>query len=191
MGALVSDRITAIPKYTSRTELIQHVSKDLEQTCDDKTIATLILEPGEYTSPIPVMQEESYHLPKRQDERGFGCSEEENQRLDRAMRDIRVLYFRPYGWLPALRLELTGTSANSLSRLSIILEGIQKQFFSPAVTEPYPLFLADRMVKSLGCGVAVVEQTVAQHVAGSSLDIETTMLCLQNYRTEGGRGGTS
>jgi len=51
------------------------------------------------------------------------------------------------------------------------------------------LFLADRMVKSLGSGVAVIEQAVSQHVAESTPDIETTMLCLQNYRTEGGRGG--
>jgi hypothetical protein len=45
------------------------------------------------------------------------------------------------------------------------------------------------MVKSLGSGVAVIEQTVSQHVAGSSQDIENTLLFLQNYRTEGGRGG--
>ncbi len=34
----------------------------------------------------------------------------------------------------------------------MVLEGIKQQLFSPAVTEPYPLFLADRMVKSLGAG---------------------------------------
>jgi hypothetical protein len=45
------------------------------------------------------------------------------------------------------------------------------------------------MVKSLGAGVAVIEQAVAQHVASDSPDGETTMLFLQNYRTEGGRGG--
>jgi len=111
----------------------------------------------------------------------------QNEGLDRAMQGIRVIYFRPYGWVPALRLELTAACANSLQRLSILLEGIQRQIFSPAVTEPYPLFLADRMVKSLGAGVAAVEQAVAQHVAGNGDDIEMTMLCLQNYRTEGGR----
>lgn len=57
------------------------------------------------------------------------------------------------------------------------------------MVELYPLFLADRMVKSLGSGVSVIEQTVAQHVADRGVDIELTMLCLQNYRTEGGRGG--
>jgi hypothetical protein len=45
------------------------------------------------------------------------------------------------------------------------------------------------MVKSLGAGVAVIEQAVAEHVVGHSADVETTLLCFQNHRTEGGRGG--
>jgi hypothetical protein len=86
-------------------------------------------------------------------------------------------------------MELPGSIASSSTRLSMALEGVQRQLLTPAVFEPYPLFLADRMVKSLGAGVAVIEQVVAQHVAGESPDVETTLLCLQNYRTEGGRGG--
>ncbi len=72
----------------------------------------------------------------------------------------------------------------------MVLDGVKRQLFSPAVTEPYPLFLADRMVKSLGAGVAVIEQSVAQHAVGDSADTETMLICLQNYRTEGGRGGS-
>ena len=88
-----------------------------------------------------------------------------------------------------MRMEIPQAIATSATRMALVLEGITRQFFSPAVIEPYPLFLADRMVKSLGAGVAVVEQAVAKHVVGDSADVETTMLCLQNYRTEGGRGG--
>jgi len=100
-----------------------------------------------------------------------------------------VVFFRPFGWAPAIRLELTAPIAMSNNRLSMVLHGIERQLFSPAVVEPYPLFLADRMVKSLGSGVAAIEHAMAQHVVGSLPDVETTMLCLQNYRTEGGRGG--
>ena len=85
---------------------------------------------------------------------------------------------------------MRSTNRNSLTRLSILLEGIARQYFSPAVVEPYPLFVADRMVKSLGSGVAVIEQTISQQVVDRGVDIELAMLCLQNYRTEGGRGGT-
>jgi hypothetical protein len=147
------------------------------------------LEPGEYTSPLPVHSQtplgdaEEYHLPSKH------ATEHEQRAMNEALQAIRVSYYRPFGWVPALRLELPGPVANSLTRLAMVLEGIGRQFFSPAVVEPYPLFLADRMVKSLGAGVSVIEQTVAQHVADRGVDIELTMLCLQNYRTEGGRGG--
>jgi hypothetical protein len=184
LRVLRGDRIVAVPKYTSRTELLDSLEVDIGQQVDDKTLATMVLNPGEYTEPLPLHHDQPYHLA-----RSF-CTEMQNHELDHAMRALRVIYFRPYGWLPALRLELTATCASSLSRLSIVLEGIQRQFFTPAVIEPYPLFLADRMVKSLGAGVNAVEQVVAQHVARHGVDMELTMLCLHNYRTEGGRGGT-
>jgi hypothetical protein len=160
--------------------------KDLPKT-DGKTLATLILSPGEYTAPEPIYrfggEDREYHLPSEY------CPEKTQELINQHLADMRVIFFRPFGWVPAVRLELPKPIASSLTRLSMVLHGIERQFFSPAVIEPYPLFLADRMVKSLGAGVAVIEQAVAQHVAGHSPDVETTMLFLQNYRTEGGRGG--
>lgn len=182
LALLKSDRTVAIPKFTARKELTNELSKAPTVEIDGKTLATLLLDPGEYTRPIPILQDgEAYHLALSTDA--------QQKDLNARLNDLRVIYFRPYGWIPALRLEVPSAIALSNSRLSIVLEGVSRQFFSPAVMEPYPLFLADRMVKSLGAGVAVIEQAVAQQVAGSSVDIETTMLFLQNYRTEGGRGG--
>ncbi len=179
---LASNRTVAVPKFTSKNELVSQARISVPQDIDGKTLATLILEPGEYTKPLLLDRPDSredYHLPPPAD----------NEKLNEAMELIHVIYFRPYGWTAALRLEVPSVISNSPTRLSIILEGITRQFFSPAVFEPYPLFLADRMVKSLGAGVQVVEQSIAQHVAGASVDVETTLLFLQNYRTEGGRGG--
>jgi hypothetical protein len=184
-----SDRVVAIPKFTSRNELINNAGLPPADGIDGRTMATLLLEPGEYTRPIPIYtgsiggQPEEYHLPE-----SF-CQRPQQQAMNEALQATQVIYFRPYGWVPALRLETPGPVANSLTKLSIALDGISRQFFSPAVVEPYPLFLADRMVKSLGAGVSVIEQTVAQHVVDRGVDVELTMLCLQNYRTEGGRGG--
>ena len=193
LALLRSDRTVAVPKFTARNELISELTNPPNVEIDGKTLATLLLEPGEYTRPLPILQAgEIYHLA---DTIKIGKQEvslrtdAEMKDLNGRLKDLRVIYFRPYGWVPALRLEVTGAIAGSHSRLSMVLEGITRQFFSPAVFEPYPLFLADRMVKSLAAGVAVIEQAVAQHVAGNSTDIETTILFLQNYRTEGGRGG--
>jgi hypothetical protein len=190
---LKSDRTVAVPKFTARNELIAEFINPPQVEVDGKTLATLILEPGEYTKPLPILQKgETYHLADTVTIAGQQIllrADAEERELNSRLKDLRVVYFRPYGWIPALRLEITGAVASSTARLSMVLEGITRQFFSPAVIEPYPLFLADRMVKSLGAGVAVIEQAVAQQVAGNATDVETTMLFLQNYRTEGGRGG--
>jgi len=189
LALMRSDRVVAVPKFTSRNELVEVAGLPPADGIDGRTLATVLLDPGEYTAPLhvyggyPGRELEEYHLPVR------FCSKDDQRAMNKAIQDIRAIYYRPFGWIPALRLEVPGAVANSLTRLSIALEGITRQFFSPAVVEPYPLFLADRMVKSLGSGVSVIEQTVAQHVADRGVDIELTMLCLQNYRTEGGRGG--
>lgn len=186
---LTSDRTVAMPKFTSRNEFLRGNMLNPPVTVDGKTLATMILNPGEYTRPLPLHDEadpasqQVDHLPERY------CPKKDMDDIVRALNGLSVIYFRPYGWLPALRMELPSAIIASNTRLSIVLEGVTRQFFSPAVIEPYPLFLADRMVKNLGSGVAVIEQAVAQHVAGSSPDIENTLLFLQNYRTEGGRGG--
>lgn len=141
-----------------------------------------------YIRPLPIFhfggEDTEYHLP------GEHCPRERQDQMNRSIENMRVIFYRPFGWAPALRLEVTAPIAASQAKLAMVLEGIKRQLFSPAVTEPYPLFLADRMVKSLGAGVAVIEQTVAQHAIGASPDTEATLLCLQNYRTEGGRGGS-
>lgn len=190
---LRSDRTAALPKFTSRNEIIQESRVTCRACIDGKTLATLVLEPGEYTAPLPILGSgETYHLPQHvylDGEKMMFCSAADIEDMNAALGSVRVIYYRPYGWIPALRIELPAPVSASNTRLSLVLEGITRQFFSPAVVEPYPLFLADRMVKSLGSGVAVIEQAVSQHVAGSTPDVETTMLCLQNYRTEGGRGG--
>ncbi len=188
-GLLRSDRTVAMPKFTSRNELLRGNMLMPPVIVDGKTLATMILSPGEYTRALPIQDESNPasqqvdHLPEKY------CPKKDMDDLRLDLKGLHVIYFRPYGWLPALRIELPSSIASSNTRLSIVLEGIMRQFFSPAVIEPYPLFLADRMVKSLGSGIAVIEQTVAQHVAGDSPDVENTLLFLQNYRTEGGRGG--
>lgn len=188
LAILGSDRTVAVPKYSGRNELMGLVrGTDLAGT-DGKTLATVILEPDEYIRPLQLFrfgdEDSEYHLPKDY------CSAECQSQMNRSIEEMRVVFYKPYGWAPAVRLEITAPIAASHQRLSMVLEGIKRQFFSPAVAEPYPLFLADRMVKSLGAGVSVIEQSVAQHAVGNSSDVQATLLCLQNYRTEGGRGGS-
>lgn len=188
LALIRSDRAVAVPKYSGRNELARFLhDNDLPET-DGKTLATIILEPDEYIMPLPIFrfgeEDTEYHLPEAY------CPRPRQEQMNQSIENLRVVFYRPYGWAPAMRLEVTAPIATSQSKLSMALEGIKRQLFSPAVTEPYPLFLADRMVKSLGAGVAVIEQAVAQQAVDGSPNVEATLLCLQNYRTEGGRGGS-
>ena len=187
LDLLRSERTVAVPKYSSRNEFTRLLDLGGLPATDGKTIATLILEPDEYTEPQPIFlfgdEDREYHLSRDY------CTEDQQREMNTLLGEMRVVFYRPYSWVPAVRLELPGPVATSRVRLALVLEGIKRQLFSPAVIEPYPLFLADRMVKSLGAGVGVIEQAVAQHAAAGAPDVETTMLFLQNYRTEGGRGG--
>jgi hypothetical protein len=187
LSLIQSDRAVAVPKYSGRNELAKLLSDNELPETDGKTLATVILEPDEYIRPLEIFhfgeEDSEYHLPENH------CSREKQKTMNQSIENMRVVFYRPYGWAPAMRLELPGPIASSQTKLAMVLEGVKRQVFNPAVTEPYPLFLADRMVKSLAAGIAVIEQAVAQHAVGASTDIETTLLCLQNYRTEGGRGG--
>jgi hypothetical protein len=116
-----------------------------------------------------------------------GLDDEIKPKIAELMKEIEVIYFRPYSWLPALRLDLPVGQASDLARRALVLEGIARQLFTPAVVEPYPLYLADRMAKSLGAGVGVLEQTVSQYVMDDAPDVEEALLLLRQHRTEGGR----
>ncbi len=183
-----SDRVIAIPKYSSRNELRRFLDGINLPETNGKTLATIILEPDEYIKPLPVFlfnsEDREYHLPT-----DFCSSDEQNQ-MNQSIKEMRVVFYRPYDWAPAVRLELTKPIANSEQKLLIVLEGIKQQLFNPAVIEPYPLFLADRMVKSLSAGVNAIEQAVVQHAVGASDNKKAAVLCLQNYRTESGQGGS-
>ena len=177
----------AVPKYSGRNELGDFFAGIELPPADGKTLATIALAPDEYTRPLPIFKfdgdDRECHLPEQY------CSSEQRRLINDLVEDLRVVFYKPYEWAPAVRLELPRPIYSSEARMWTVLEGIRRQLLNPAATEPYPLFLADRMVKSLGAGVSVIEQAVAQRAMDCSVDFEATLLCLQNYRTEGGRGG--
>jgi hypothetical protein len=82
---------------------------------------------------------DEYHLPVAY------CPRPTQSQVNRHLSNMRVIFFRPFSWVPAIRLEVPHPIATSQNRLSMVLHGIERQYFSPAVVEPYPLFLADRI----------------------------------------------
>ena len=140
-----SDKIfVALPKYTTKKELSRKILEIGDY--EDRGLLSFVLESGEYVGPIekgatsaPGNIEKI--LPKY---RGFVKSYLEK------IRNLQIIYYRPYDHIPTLRLEVANSIAKNPQRLSILFEAIRIQCGSPSIFEPFPLYLADRMAKHLG-----------------------------------------
>lgn len=178
----------AIPKYTTRREIGQQLGWPVRY--DDRALLTFLMEPGEYTQPVALQQPiEPWHLnlaPLReagQDKKADQITKE----IISLLGEIRVVYYRPYPWLPALRVEMSKTVAENQARLATALHGIRHQCGTPAVMEPYPLYMADRMVKHLPKAIPTFRQVISQHIAETYQgSIGEVFLSLHGYRTESG-----
>lgn len=95
-----------IPKYTSRREVASLLG--LTDKIDDRALLTSLLEPGEYTRPMPLRQARRPHgfsilvIPAHYRARTDHLVHKVLQRVD----TLQAVYTRPHRWLPALRIEL-------------------------------------------------------------------------------------
>ncbi len=178
---------TAIPKYTTRREIGQELS--WPDTYDDRGLLSLLLEPGEFTRPKTLQKpSEPWHLNldalslERRE-----TADSLSQQITGLLSEIQVIYYRPYPWLPALRLEMSHAVSDSTARLATILHAIRHQCGTPAAMEPFPLYMADRMVKHLPKAIPTFRQVITQHIAEIYQgNVDEVFLGLHGYRTESG-----
>lgn len=181
-----SDRCwLAIPKYTTRREIGQKMG--WPDKYDDRGLLSFLLESGEYTSPRPLQQPpEPWHLNLNPLEPATKTTAVADK-IIALLGEIQVVYYRPYPWLPALRVEMSSAVAENQARLATALHGIRHQCGVPAVMEPYPLYMADRMVKHLSKAIPTFRQVTSQHIAETYQgSIGEVFLELHGYRTESG-----
>ena len=183
-----SDRCwLAAPKYTTRREIGQEMG--WPDGKDDRGLLTFLLEPGEYTRPKPLQgPAQPWHLnlgplaPSVREKAGRLA-----EGVISSLGEIRALYYRPHPGLPALRIEVGRAVAEDPVRLATVLHGVRHQFCVPPVMEPYPLYMADRMVKHLPKAIPAFRQAVLQRIAEAyEGSIGEVFLGLHGYRTESG-----
>lgn len=177
----------AIPKYTTRREIGQALR--WSDSHDDRGLLSLLLEPGEFTRPTTLQQPtEPWHLdlhPLPPETRE--AANRVGQSITSLLGEIQVIYYRPYPWLPALRLEMSRAVAENPARLATVLHGIRHQCGTPAVMEPYPLYMADRMVKHLPRAIPTFRQVITQRITETYQgNVDEVFLGLHGYRTESG-----
>jgi len=178
----------ALPKYSSRREIGDVLGWPGEYA--DRGLLTLLLQPGELTSPMPLQQpDQDWHLYAGR------LPKETRHRVDEIAKDIinslqkvQVFYYKPHAWLPALRVEIAQDIALNSYRLGSIVQGLKHQCATPAMLEPYPLYLADRTVKALARALPafrhVTTQRLSEHYEG---DIGEVFFAMHGYRSETGR----
>jgi NurA domain-containing protein len=182
-----SDRYyVAMPKYTVKREIGEALK--WPESYDDRGLLSTLLEAGEYTKPMRLSPpKDSWHINvkpvKEMDDTIENLADEVINLLD----SVNIVYYRPYTFLPALRLELSQSIAQNPARLAAVLTAIEHQCGSAAIMEPYPLYMADRMVKHLASSVPAFRQIASQQLAEKYQgDISEIFISLHGYRTESG-----
>lgn len=182
--------LIALVKYDSSHELSDAWFGDGNLRLDDRTLMTVLLKPGEYSSPVflgltPERRQQIHDLHIVVADRSFPNRDLLNEAFRDAlllMRQIYVTYYRPWEWAPAFRIEIKRSAAESTNRLATIFQGIREQVVSPEIREPYPQHLADQMAKSVGAGLQALRSGVMFELADSEAETLLRMLS-QSYRT--------
>lgn len=176
-----TDKIfVGVPKYTTKNEVAKRISlPDFE----DRGLLTSILKSGELTPPIPLQKEEGqeWHL------KNF-----EKQSLNEVVDEIigfinqlNVIYYKPNDFSPAIRIEISQSVASDQNRLSILLESVRNQCIVSGIMEPYPTYIADKMVKHLSSVLHIIRKDVTQNLA-KDWENETgnILLSMHNHRSK-------
>ena len=176
---LVSDRVIAIPKRTSSNEFMSQTRlfQNREVDTNGRSTASLILEGGEYAGPF-ALETHGFFLDASSFYRRYT-----NDLLNRYS-DISVVYFKPTDWAHAFRIELPPTIGRDKDVLHQTLELVRRQTASPALMEPYPLYVADRFAKSLNKGVSAILDATRSKVVRESENPEIAIDMLNAYRTD-------
>jgi len=183
--------LVAMVKYDSSNELSASWLADEKVKLDDRTLTTMLLDPGEYTIPslmalTPERKQQIGDLHIIVADKKFPNRQSLNQDFETGLsfaKQIHVIYYRPWEWAPSYRIEIKRAAANSANRIATILQAVKEQVVSPEVREPYPQYLADQMAKSVGAGLQALRSAVMFSLADSGADNMLRMLA-QSYRTE-------
>jgi hypothetical protein len=183
--SLRTDKLrVGIPKYTTRRE----IGRELNwlSIYDDRAILTTILSPGEFITPFPLERpQQPWHLKLPHNDEKLEKLKDE---VISAINKLYVIYYRPHNWTPAFRIEIAPSIAKNDSLIALLLQGLKHQSRTPGILEPYPLYIADRMVKHLRSAIPAFRQAATRRMTelhqGNVSDIFFNM---HGYRTESGR----
>ena len=192
LAMLLSERsdkqYVALPKYSTRREIGAELGWPPGQ--DDRGMLTLLLNPGELTDPCALEQpQQEWHFNTGQLPASLKPRADELAvRIVSALGRVRILYYKPHDWLPALRVEMADGVASNTHRLATVVQGLKHQCATASMLEPYPIYLADRTVKSLARALPAFRQVTTQHISEKyEGEIGEVFFAMHGYRSDAGR----
>lgn len=180
---LLSERtdtlFVGVPKYTTRKEITHGILGI--HGYEDRGILSFILDVGEFIGPTRISPSSTpWHIDKPPED-----SQKTINTIIQALKTLNVIYYRPYYHLPALRIEIPHSVVINTQRLAILFEALRLQCGVPGIMEPYPLYLADRMVKHLSTALPAIRRTTTQEMAFNwENSLGEIYLAMHGYRTE-------
>lgn len=178
-----SDKIyVGVPKYTTKKEISENIFGLIEY--EDRGLLSFILEAGEYVTPLEIQKPKSpWHINNAPEEVSDTLTE-----IYASLNDLQIVYYRPSAYLPALRIEIANSVASNPNRLAILLEAIGIQCGAPAIFEPFPLYMADRMVKHLSSALSAIRKAATLDIAmGWDNNYSKLYFAMHGYRSEWGK----
>lgn len=173
-----------VPKASSRKEVSEKIKYD--SNYDDKGLLTFVLKPGEFVGPLKFISDDWHILlpPELKNK----DNEESIKKIITLLKELHVIYYRPYSWMPVIRFEITKSVADDNNRIGLLLKGIKFQCTAPGILEPYPTYLADRMVKHLTTAIPAIRKYALQEMMlEDKEDSPNLFLSMHSYRTQSSR----
>jgi len=178
-----------MPKYTSKKEISELMN--WETNYDDRSLLTALLKSGEYTKPIPYKQPkddkggQDWHLKfPSSSSNNSSCQQLWNE-IKNGIHRLHVVYYKPHNYTPVLRIEVPSSVKDNKSQLRMILDAIKYQCPTPSIIEPYPLYMADTIVKEVSKAVPALRQVAIRKMAKEYTgDLSEVFFSMHSYRTE-------
>ena len=178
--------VVAMPKYDSSRSLVEILQEatGVQLPGDDKQLMSLLLAPGEMTTPRAVPEDPWARL-------HFAAVGPEDEPLAEALtqaihplkdRRIKFLYLKPDEFASAFRVEVKEDL--DTENLDAFCSTLNTQITGPFIREPYPQYLADVMAKSVGLGLSALQSAVQLALSHRGRP-EIAELLIRSYRTEG------
>ena len=170
-----------VPKSTTSREVFEEIigqmpNENIALLGNERAALSLILKPGEFTKPVKIRG--NFMLGADRSRSG------RNKHVIKKFLETRVSYYKPNGLLPAFRLELPEAVSKSRQLFGSVIQGIKHQAQAPGILEPWPLYLADRMARSMNASIPFVSNAISRFALDSDDgNFENLLTMLMHHRT--------